>query len=391
MKWQYAFVVVVVGAVSSAGATTPKRIPTPAAPPADDRAVQPSGYVHIVQSTDRLATIAKYYKVSEDALRAVNADLFAYNERETGHRLIIDEPILLPMGCVIPKNAMYARRADALDKPSDATVVTTHESPAELDQLRSGSGWQTQYSRKTGKTLPIFKPAAPYSSSLAAAGVSSQSTKTSDQPLAYGITTSDLPSQKQGVLGNAANRHVRLSSVFGLRGFRHHKGIDIPFDENTPIVAAGDGVVERCDHDLMGYGNFVIVSHGRYETRYAHLNRIDVRPGQQVQGGVTLIGLSGSTGHSTGPHLHFEVRVDGEAVDPVSHFLPGIQTMLRGMSSAAGTDQASAPQRAGPRIPRQHRRRRQSLAAQQHMVIQRLSAALSASAAIALNALKRAL
>ncbi len=296
--------------------------------------VQPSGYVHLVQPSDRLPQLARFYGVTEQALRAVNAELFAYNEAQTGHRMIINEPILLPMGCVIPRNAAWARRAENLQKAAEPTVITTPDTPASQDGLRSGSGWaqQTSYGRKT--KLPAFKPAAP-SSVPPVAG--QQRRDASTAPLAYGVTTSELPSPKSTV-GSVANRHVRLSSVFGARWGRHHKGIDIPMDENTPIAAAYDGVVERVEHDLFGYGNYVVINHGRVETRYAHLNRILVQVGQQVTGGKSIVGLCGSTGHSTGSHLHYELRIDGQAVDPVSNDLPGVQRMLAGSAAAAGRD-----------------------------------------------------
>jgi murein DD-endopeptidase MepM/ murein hydrolase activator NlpD len=299
--------------------------------------VQPSGYVHIVQASDRLPKLAAFYAVTEQALREVNTELFAYNEARTGHRMIISEPIHLPMGCVIPRNAPWARRADNLEKQAEPTVITTPDTPASQDGLRTGSGWAQQYSNARSRA-PLFKPVVP--PPVPPAALDSAKANPS-APLAYGVTTSDLPSPKSTV-GAVPNRHARLSSVFGWRSGRRHKGIDIPMDSNTPIAAARDGIVERADHDLFGYGNYVIINHGRAETRYAHLNRILVKPGQHVTGGKTIIGLSGDTGHSTGPHLHFELRVDGEAVDPVGIDLPGVQAMLAGSAAAAGRNDLSS-------------------------------------------------
>lgn len=306
-----------------------------AASPSAQGPIQPSGYVHLVQPSDRLPQLAKFYQVSEQALRAVNAELFAYNESQTGHRMIINEPILLPMGCVIPRVAPYARRAEDLEKAATPTVITTPDTPASQDALRSGSGWSQSYTGGKRSKLPEFRPAAPSSVPPVA---SQKRQDAASAPLAYGVTTSELPSPKSTV-GSVANRHVRLSSVFGARWGRHHKGIDIPMDENTPIASAYDGVVERVDHDLFGYGNYVVINHGRVETRYAHLNRILVTPGQQVTGGKTIIGLCGSTGHSTGSHLHYELRIDGQPVDPVGKDLAGVQRMLAGSAAAAGRDE----------------------------------------------------
>ena len=103
---------------------------------------------------------------------------------------------------------------------------------------------------------------------------------------------------------------------FGPRGDRFHSGIDIPAARGTPVGAARSGRVVLAGWGE-GYGRLVVLSHARgVETWYAHLRRIDVAVGSWVGRGAR-IGLVGSTGHSTGPHLHFEVRVRGAAVDPL--------------------------------------------------------------------------
>ena len=115
----------------------------------------------------------------------------------------------------------------------------------------------------------------------------------------------------------------RESSAFGTRRDpihghdRHHAGLDIAAAEGTPIRAALSGTVIRAD-SRGGYGNAVEVEHADgTRALYAHCSRIDVRPGEKIRAG-QLIAAVGSTGRSTGPHLHFELRVDGEAVDPQS-------------------------------------------------------------------------
>jgi murein DD-endopeptidase MepM/ murein hydrolase activator NlpD len=96
---------------------------------------------------------------------------------------------------------------------------------------------------------------------------------------------------------------------------QRHMGLDLEADSGTPVSAAGAGVVVKAGHSG-GYGRMVVIDHGDgMETRYAHLSRIVVRRGQVVTPG-QLLGKSGNTGRSTGPHLHFEVRVHGDAVDP---------------------------------------------------------------------------
>ena len=115
-----------------------------------------------------------------------------------------------------------------------------------------------------------------------------------------------------------------MSSNFGMRvhpvlgGFRMHKGVDLPASTGTPIHATADGVIGRADW-FGGYGLCVEIEHGaNLETRYGHMSRIAVAEGQHVHKG-DVIGFVGSTGRSTGPHLHYEVRIGGEAVNPVPY------------------------------------------------------------------------
>lgn len=113
------------------------------------------------------------------------------------------------------------------------------------------------------------------------------------------------------------------SSGFGWRDdpIRHtrsfHSGTDFRSDPGTPVVAAGDGVVTYCGR-MGGYGNVVYIDHGGgVVTRYAHLRRIETRKAAAVTAG-QVIGQVGSTGRTTGPHLHFEVRLDGAPVSPIA-------------------------------------------------------------------------
>jgi murein DD-endopeptidase MepM/ murein hydrolase activator NlpD len=107
-------------------------------------------------------------------------------------------------------------------------------------------------------------------------------------------------------------------SGFGMRWGRMHEGIDIAASSGTPIHAAAAGTVIHAGW-LGGYGNLVVVDHGDgLSTAYAHASAILVGVGQHVSQGETL-SLVGSTGNSTGPHLHFEVRVNGSAVDPLAY------------------------------------------------------------------------
>ena len=98
---------------------------------------------------------------------------------------------------------------------------------------------------------------------------------------------------------------------------RGHSGLDIAAPEGTPILAADAGEVLKAYWNSDGYGGLIIIGHpSGYETWYAHLDNFEVEKGGQVTRG-QVIGEMGSTGFSTGPHLHFEVRVRGAAVDPL--------------------------------------------------------------------------
>ncbi|WP_174522240.1 M23 family metallopeptidase [Sphingobium amiense] len=115
---------------------------------------------------------------------------------------------------------------------------------------------------------------------------------------------------------------LSLTSNFGVRsdpfngGARMHKGIDIPGPIGTPIHATADGIVSRSGW-ASGYGNLVQISHGSgMETRYGHMSKLLVAENSYVKRG-QIIGLMGSTGRSTGSHLHYEVRVDGAAINPL--------------------------------------------------------------------------
>jgi murein DD-endopeptidase MepM/ murein hydrolase activator NlpD len=112
-----------------------------------------------------------------------------------------------------------------------------------------------------------------------------------------------------------------IGDRFGPRGAGFHPGIDFPAPSGTPVRAAGRGCVTSAGYDPGGYGNLVVVAHRLGMTSwYAHLSSIAVGRGACVVAG-TPIGRVGSTGLSTGPHLHFELRVRGAAVDPLSGLL----------------------------------------------------------------------
>jgi murein DD-endopeptidase MepM/ murein hydrolase activator NlpD len=112
--------------------------------------------------------------------------------------------------------------------------------------------------------------------------------------------------------------HGPVTSGFGWRWGRMHEGIDIAVPSGTPVVAAASGTVITAGW-LGGYGNLVVIDHGNgLATAYGHNSTVAVGVGQSVAQG-EVVAYSGSTGHSTGPHVHFEVRVNGSPVDPLGY------------------------------------------------------------------------
>jgi murein DD-endopeptidase MepM/ murein hydrolase activator NlpD len=135
-----------------------------------------------------------------------------------------------------------------------------------------------------------------------------------------------LDTLSSGVIAVPSDKPVRVASFESAYGVRSdpfegtrkmHAGIDLSAPVGTPIYATADGVVLRAGWNNGGYGNLIELDHGRaIATRYGHLSSILVQPGQRVTRG-QQIGRMGSTGRSTGSHLHYEVRIDGRPVNPV--------------------------------------------------------------------------
>ena len=135
-----------------------------------------------------------------------------------------------------------------------------------------------------------------------------------------------LDSLQNGAIAIPSEKPVRtgaFTSGYGVRSdpfqgrAAMHAGIDLSGPVGTPIYATADGTVSTAGWNSGGYGKLVKIDHGRgIETRYGHLSSINIQAGQHVTRG-QIIGRMGSTGRSTGSHLHYEVRIDGRAVNPI--------------------------------------------------------------------------
>lgn len=142
---------------------------------------------------------------------------------------------------------------------------------------------------------------------------------TSDGEVGPATTLSLARPPARSLVSIASPIPVPATDGFGPRGARMHTGLDFPAPTGTPVVAARTGVVTVARW-LSGYGNTVAIRHKLgTSTLYAHLSAILVRPGQRVAVGQP-VGRVGATGAATGPHLHFELRVRGAAIDPLPAF-----------------------------------------------------------------------
>ena len=111
-----------------------------------------------------------------------------------------------------------------------------------------------------------------------------------------------------------------------------HTGIDYALPQGTPVLASADGRVTTVGYDAKGYGNYVLITHGDgTQTLYGHLQTTTVKVDDYIYAGI-CVGQSGSTGYSTGPHLHFEYRINNKAVDPAPYL---------SVSTASDTEQAN--------------------------------------------------
>lgn len=145
------------------------------------------------------------------------------------------------------------------------------------------------------------------------------------KPAAFNSLSGNLLHAKAGSIPSRMPvEGVSLTSDYGMRthpvlgGRRAHKGVDLAGPVGTPVYATGDGLVSRASW-FSSYGLYVSIEHGnQLQTRYAHMSRLNVAAGQWVKKG-DIVGFIGSTGRSTGPHLHYEVRVLGEAVNPIPY------------------------------------------------------------------------
>jgi murein DD-endopeptidase MepM/ murein hydrolase activator NlpD len=199
-------------------------------------------------------------------------------------------------------------RVEAVEDTSRKLAAEVPSAPAETQAVHGQGG-----------------PAHPVDSAAALAALESKTAKLEREMRMYesflrlhGMTPSIWP-----VMGKLESGVGGRRNPFGGRGYEYHEGQDIDAVYGTPVKAAATGKVIIAGRQR-GYGNVIYVDHGNgLSTRYGHLSEIDVSVGQTVTRG-QVIGLVGSTGRSIGPHLHYEVRINNQPVDP-RQYLPGAE------------------------------------------------------------------
>ena len=188
---------------------------------------------------------------------------------------------------------------------------------------KPATGGEEQFRSLFSSWQAIEKQQAPLAAVSEAANLAASSRPSGAAPL---IAFTGNPFRRSGasIPSRIPVEGFHMSSDFGMRvhpvlgGRRMHKGVDLPAPVGTPIHATADGIVSRADW-FSSYGLYVSLEHGgNIETRYGHMSRLNVAAGQEVHKG-DIIGYVGTTGRSTGPHLHYEVRIAGEAVNPVPY------------------------------------------------------------------------
>lgn len=327
---------------------------------------------HVVRPGDTLSAIARLYDSTVqtlreenglasdllrvgDVLRVASADAWrslAAGDDETWPALArttgISEATLRAANPGVPTPAGHDVRVPPADGPlawpreGEDLVALAARLGVSPGRLATVNGLEAPYELSTERPLVLPEPVPTGSGTTPFAGVPAAAAVDDPNPAPDGperrAAHAALRSEVLAGLGGLLQGRVlsppddgftwplaeppRLTSTFGWRnvsvgGNRYHQGIDLGAATGTPVRAARGGVVVRAAW-IGAYGYAVYLSHeGGYETRYAHLSRVSVRVGQVVATGEE-VGAVGSTGASTGPHLHFEARLDGRALDPLA-------------------------------------------------------------------------
>lgn len=302
-----------------------------------------SGY-----ATARLVTGSATSAVPADMIRLAAATELRARQIEQRQELLaamlqgkdIDPAALPETSSLTP---LPAEIAGKLSRAEDLTALQTQATVRALDARYEASARELKRLGITPQRLSQGGPFEPVAGGDATFRQLFTSWKKLDN-LADGAIA--VPSEKPV-------RTAEFTSGYGVRSdpFRGraamHAGIDLAGPIGTPVYATADGVVSAAGFNSGGYGNLVRLDHGKgIETRYGHLSAILVQPGQHIVRG-QQIGRMGSTGRSTGSHLHYEVRIDGRAVNPIP-FMKSNDYLLAMQQKGSATHSMDAVALGGP-------------------------------------------
>jgi len=297
---------------------TPGATPTatPGATPAPAAAATPqqASFVYTIQPGDSIGSIAASFGISEDYILWNNPDV-----SRDPNMLVIGESILIPSENGI---VYHVTLGDTLSDIATTYNVDTQSIVSFLPNKLPSADRVTE-----GMVLllpgavppPPPAPPEPTPGETPPAYVAAEAAPAAaaPEPAAAAAAPEPAPAAAVASSGFIWPWYGAITQPFGPT----HKGIDIDgYNQiGAPIVAAASGTVVLAAYTDYGYGNYVIIDHGNgMQTLYAHLSAIWVAQGQSVSQG-EAIGALGSTGYSTGPHLHFEVHVGGVPVDPLGY------------------------------------------------------------------------
>ena len=279
------------------------------------------------------------------AMLAVMALLFAWSAYSAVRLFVAPAPVSLAAAPAAVSSDI-ARLAAA----TEARVRQIEERQKLLAAMIAGQKVDPEAIAKLGYTEPTS------GSDLAQGGPFDSATQADPTFKSLFTSWKKLDNLADGAIAVPSDKPVKtaeFTSGYGTRtdpfrgGAARHQGIDLAAPLGTPIYATADGVVTTAGWNSGGYGNLIKLNHGRgIETRYGHLSRILVAAGQRVARG-QLIGHMGSTGRSTGSHLHYEVRIDDRAVNPIP-FMKSNDYLLAMQKNGAGTHSMDAVALGGP-------------------------------------------
>lgn len=280
----------------------------------DESAAQEAPAItHVVVRGDTLDSVAKRYQTSPYVL--IESNRLKSRQLKAGQRLTIPGKVAETETAEEAQSKAQALLEEAKQRLAAKEQESVPVLPVvEASQEEAVAPSEAQEQQGLGPTALLEEAKQRLAKKQASMlGAENQPFSTQDLQLA---------SSKEDTAFRSGQRFIKpvpgvLFSRFGMRGGRLHAGVDIAGPIGTPVVAAKDGIVVTAGIRLSGYGQMVDIQHADNTlTRYAHASRIFVRAGQRVRQGETIM-ARGCSGHCTGPHVHFEVRIGGTPVNPM--------------------------------------------------------------------------